>query len=69
MEKKMTLKLMPGMTLQQQIAGTRRAIQSLQAASKGPIWLLPSLKKRLRQLIEEKKRRDTVKKKAGRLWL
>jgi hypothetical protein len=52
----MVPKLMPGMTLEQQIQGTRRAIEKLESSKKGPIWLLPSLKKRLRQLVEEKKR-------------
>ena len=52
----MVPKLMPGMTLEQQIQGTRRAIEKLESSKKGPVWLLPSLKKRLRQLVEEKKR-------------
>lgn len=49
--------LMPGMTIDQQIRGTRLAIKSLRSNRRGPIWLLPSLRKRLRQLIAEKKRR------------
>ena len=53
----MPITLMPGMTLEQQIEGTRRAIRSLQARRQGPIWLIPSLKKRLRHLLAEKKRR------------
>jgi len=51
-------KLMPGMTLEQQISGTRRAIKSLRSKRHGPVWLVPSLSKRLRQLVAEKKRRD-----------
>ena len=53
----MPLILMPGMTLEQQIEGTRRAIRSLQSSGHGPTWLIPSLKKRLSHLQAEKKRR------------
>ena len=55
----MSLKLMPGMTLEQQIQGTRRAILSLRSRKSGPVWLLPSLKKRLRQLLDAAKRQQT----------
>ena len=54
----MSLKLMPGMTLAQEIQGTRRAIRTLQSHRKGPVWLLPSLKKRLRQLLGAKKQKS-----------
>lgn len=53
----MKLSLMPGMTLEEQIEGTRNAIRSLQSNRQGPIWLIPSLKKRLRQLLAEQRRR------------
>lgn len=53
----MPLILMPGMTLEQQIEGTRRAIRSLKSSGHGPTWLIPSLNKRLRHLLAEKKRR------------
>jgi hypothetical protein len=53
----MPLSLMPGMTLEQQIEGTRRAIRSLRSSGHGPTWLIPSLRKRLRHLLAEKKRR------------
>ena len=53
----MPLSLMPGMTLGQQIEGTRRAIRSLRTNGHGPTWLIPSLKKRLRDLLAERKRR------------
>jgi len=53
----MPLSLMPGMTLEQQVDGTRRAIRSLRSGGHGPTWLIPSLKKRLRHLLAEKKRR------------
>lgn len=54
----MPLNLMPGMTLEQQIEGTRRAIKALQSNGRGPTWLVPSLQKRLRQLLAERKRRQ-----------
>jgi len=50
-------KLMPGMTLDQQIRGTRAAIKTLRASRRGPTWLVPSLQKRLRALQAERKRR------------
>lgn len=50
-------KLMRGMTLDQQIQGTRRAIKSLRSSGRGPTWLIPSLRKRLGQLLDAKKRR------------
>lgn len=53
----MPLSLMPGMTLEQQIEGTRRAIRSLQSKGHGPTWLIPSLEKRLWHLRAEQKRR------------
>jgi hypothetical protein len=53
-------KLMPGMTLDQQVEGTKRAIESLQSSGRGPTWLLPSLRKRLNSLLDEKKRRKRV---------
>jgi hypothetical protein len=53
----MALKLMPNMTLDQQIVGLRRAVQTLRARKCGPTWLLPSLRKRLRHLVAERKRR------------
>lgn len=51
-------KLMPNVPLDAQIAGTRKAIESLNSRRTGPVWLVPSLRKRLRALREEKKRRD-----------
>jgi hypothetical protein len=51
-------KLMPGMTLDQQIQGTRAAIRTLRASRRGPIWLVPSLQKRLRALRAEQRRRE-----------
>ena len=48
---------MPNMTLDQQIVGVRRAVQTLRARKGGPVWLLPSLRKRLRHLLTERKRR------------
>jgi hypothetical protein len=54
----MKLKLMPGMTLEQQIQGTRAAIKSLSSNQGGPIWLLPSLRKRLQVLTAEKESRQ-----------
>lgn len=56
----MSITLMPGMTLEQQIEGTRRAVKSLESNRRGPTWLIPSLKKRLRLLIAEKKRRTSA---------
>jgi hypothetical protein len=53
----MAPKLMPNMTLDQQILGVRRALQTLRTRKAGPIWLLPSLRKRLRYLITQRKRR------------
>jgi hypothetical protein len=53
----MPLSLMPGMTVEQQIEGTRRAIRSLQSSGHGPTWLIPSLEKRLGHLLAEQKRR------------
>ena len=57
----MAPRLMPNMTLDQQIVGLRRAVQSLRAGKRGPTWLLPSLRKRLRQLTAERKRRSLKK--------
>jgi len=57
-ESEMAPKLMPNMSLDQQIAGTRRAISTLRLRGGGPVWLIPSLSKRLRRLIAEKKRRN-----------
>jgi len=54
----MAPKLLPNMTLDQQIAGVRRAVKTLSAQRSGPTWLLPSLRRRLRHLIAERKRRD-----------
>jgi len=54
----MAPKLMPNMSLEQQIAGTRRAISTLRQGRRGPVWLIPSLSKRLRRLIAEQKRRN-----------
>lgn len=54
----MSVKLMPGMTLTQQIQGTRRAIKALREGKSGPVWLVPSLRKRLRALEAEKRRRQ-----------
>jgi len=54
----MSAKLMPGMTLEQHIQGTRRAIESLRSKGQGPTWLIPSLRDRLRQLMAERKRRQ-----------
>ena len=54
----MSAKLMPGMTLEQHIEGTRRAIKSLRSTGRGPIWLIPSLRERLRQLVAERERRQ-----------
>lgn len=51
---------MPNMTLDQQIVGVRRAVQTLRARKGGPVWLLPSLRKRLRHLLTERKRRMAV---------
>jgi len=51
----MNVKLLPRMTLEQQIRGTRRAIDSLRANERGPVWLIPSLQRRLQQLLTEKK--------------
>jgi hypothetical protein len=56
----MAPRLMPNMTLDQQIVGVRRAVQRLRARKVGPIWLLPSLRKRLRHLLAERKRRMAV---------
>jgi hypothetical protein len=53
----MAPRLMPNMTLDQQIVGVRRAVRTLRARKVGPIWLLPSLRKRLRHLLAERKRR------------
>ena len=53
-------RLMPNMTLDQQIVGVRRAVQTLRARKGGPVWLLPSLRKRLRHLLTERKRRMAV---------
>jgi len=50
-------KLLPGMTLDQQILGARRAIETLSSRKTGPVWLLPSMRKRLRSLKEERRRR------------
>jgi len=55
----MAPKLLPNMTLDQQIAGVRRAVKTLSSQRGGPTWLLPSLRKRLRHLIAERKRRTT----------
>jgi hypothetical protein len=52
---------MPNMTLDQQIVGVRRAAQTLRAGKGGPVWLLPSLRKRLRHLLAERKRRSLKK--------
>jgi len=57
----MATKLMPNMTIDQQIAGVRRAVKTLSAGKQGPIWLLPSLRRRLRQLTAERKRRSLKK--------
>jgi hypothetical protein len=57
----MKIKLLPGMTLDQQIQGTRRAINSLRETQRGPVWLIPSLRERLRKLIAEKKRREAAR--------
>jgi len=57
----MKIKLLPGMTLDQQIQGTRRAINSLHETQRGPVWLIPSLRERLRKLIAEKKRREAAR--------
>jgi hypothetical protein len=57
----MSAKLMPGMTLEQHIKGTRRAIESLRSKGKGPTWLIPSLRERLRQLVAERKHRQKSK--------
>jgi hypothetical protein len=57
----MAPRLMPNMTLDQQIVGVRRAVQRLRTRKVGPIWLLPSLRKRLRHLIAERKRRIAVR--------
>jgi hypothetical protein len=54
-------KLMPGMTLEQQIQGTRSAIESLRSNRRGPVWLIPSLIERLRKLVAEKKRREVTR--------
>lgn len=51
---------MPNMTLDQQIVGVRRAVQTLRARKGRPVWLLPSLRKRLRHLLTERKRRMAV---------
>jgi hypothetical protein len=56
----MPITLMPGMTLEQQIEGTRRAIRSLQSRKQGPIWLIPSLEKRLRHLLAENRWRKNA---------
>jgi len=53
----MAPKLMPNMSLDQQITGTRRAISTLRRQKNGPIWLIPSLSERLRRLLAEKRRR------------
>lgn len=53
----MAVRMMPNMTIEQQIAGARRAIESLSSRRGGPVWLLPSLRKRLKALREEKRRR------------
>jgi hypothetical protein len=50
-------KLMPGMTLDQQIRGTRSAIKALRTRRSGPTWLVPSLQERLRTLLKEKRQR------------
>jgi len=57
----MAPRLMPNMTLDQQIVGVRRAVQRLRARRRGPTWLLPSLRKRLRELTAERKRRSLKK--------
>jgi hypothetical protein len=59
----MAPKLMRGMTLDQQIEGTRSAIRSLRSGRGGPTWLVPSLQKRLRTLKAEQKRRQQHAKK------
>jgi hypothetical protein len=56
----MAPKLMPNMSLDQQITGTRRAISALRGRRSGPIWLIPSLSKRLRRLVAERKRRKST---------
>jgi hypothetical protein len=56
-EGKMSAKLMPNMSLDEQIRGVRRAVSTLSSRKSGPIWLLPSLRKRLRVLVAERKRR------------
>ena len=53
----MAPKLMPNMTLDQQIIGARRAVKTLSTRKNGPTWLLPSLRKRLRNLTAERERR------------
>lgn len=60
------VKLMPNMSIETQIRAAQRAIQALRSG-KGPVWLLPSMEKRLRQLIEEKKRRAERQRKVV-LW-
>ena len=50
---RMAPKLMASMSLDQQITGTRRAIKSLRSRRGEPIWLVPSLSKRLRKLVAE----------------
>jgi hypothetical protein len=62
----MAPRLMPNMTLDQQIVGVRRAVQRLRARKVGPIWLLPSLRKRLRHLIAERKRRVAARSRPSR---
>ena len=62
----MAPRLMPNMTLDQQIVGVRRAVQKLRARKVGPIWLLPSLRKRLRHLISERKRRVAARSRPSR---
>ncbi|MFZ0334626.1 MAG: hypothetical protein WBX13_14670 [Candidatus Acidiferrales bacterium] len=52
----MTVKFFPNVSLDKQIEGTRKAIATLETG-RGPIWLLPSHRRRLRALLEEKKRR------------
>ena len=56
----MALKLMPNMSLDQQIAGTRRDISALRERRSGPIWLIPALSKRLSRLMAERNRRKSA---------
>ena len=61
----MPLKLMPNMSLDQQIMGTRRAILKLRKSKTGPVWLIPTLSARLHRLVKEKKRRTRAVSKHG----